>query len=204
MPGRDVTARLQVKPDGSNNWTFHSPKPVATPAPKSTGPSSISADQAFTLLDIQRVTLEKLHVEYIGADTRSHYFSLLALTAQSPADQPFKLSLNGAVEKEFPYQLDFTGSKLSDMATGKPWPMAFTLTFLSSTLTVNGNITVSGSSGELTFGLGTENLLEFERLLQTKLPGRRPQRHRRDRDLLPASGGNQATDRCHGQHDADR
>ncbi|MBI3527577.1 MAG: AsmA family protein [Betaproteobacteria bacterium] len=168
LAGSDVHARLQVKADGSNNWTFHRPKSAATKAPEPAGTSSISADQAFALLDIQRVTLEKLNVKYIGADTKSHYFSLHALTAQSPANQPFKLSLNGAVEKEFPYLLDFTGGKLSDLATDKPWPIAFTLTFLSSTLTVNGS--VSGASGEVTFGLGTENLLEFERLLQTKLP----------------------------------
>src|SRR5258706_11596391 len=168
LAGHDVHVRLQVKADGGNNWTFHRPKPAAAKAPVPDSSTSISAGQAFALLDIQRVTLEKLNVEYAGADGKSHYFSLHALSAQSPADQPLKLTLNGAVEKEFPYQLDFTGGKLSDLATDKPWPIAFTLTFLSSTLTVSGS--VSGSSGDVTFGLGTENLLEFERLLQTKLP----------------------------------
>ena len=170
LAGSDVHVRLQVKADGSNNWTFHRQKPAATKAPEPAGTSSMSADQAFALLDIQRVTLENLKVEFVGADGKSHYFSLHALTAQSPANQALKLTLNGTVEKEFPYQLEFTGGKLSDLATDKPWPIAFTLTFLSSTLTVNGRVSVSGSSGEVTFGLGTENLLEFERLLQTNLP----------------------------------
>lgn len=168
LAASNVNARLQVKADGSNNWTFHRPAPAATKAPASAGTSSISADQAFALLDIQQVTLQNLKVTYTGADGKSHYFSLHALNAQSPANQPFKLTLNGAVENEFPYQLDFTGGKLSDLATEQPWPIAFTLTFLSSTLTVSGS--VSGSSGKVTFGLGTENLLEFERLLQTNLP----------------------------------
>jgi uncharacterized protein involved in outer membrane biogenesis len=168
LAGSDVQALLQVKADGSNNWTFHRPIPAATIAPEPDGKPSIRTDQAFALLDIQRVKLENLKVTYVGADGKSHYFSLHALNAQSPANQSFKLTLNGAVEKEFPYQLDFTGGKLSDLATDKPWPIALTLTFLSSTLTVNGS--VSGSSGEVTFGLGTENLLEFERLLQTNLP----------------------------------
>lgn len=168
LAGSDVHVRLQVKADGSNNWTFHRPKSAAIRASDPAGPSSISAGHAFALLDIQRVTLENLKVKYVGADGKSHYFSLHALTAQSPADQPLKLTLNGAVEQEFPYQLEFTGGKLSDLATDKPWPIAFVLTFLSSTLTVSGSI--SGSSGEVIFGLGTENLLEFERLLQTDLP----------------------------------
>ena len=168
LAGSDVHLRLQVKADGSNNWTIHRLKPAATNAPEAAGTSSSRADQAFTLLDVQRVTLEKLNVVYVGADARSHYFDLHTLSAQSPADQPFKMTLNGAVEKAFPYRLDFSGGVLSDLATNKPWPIAFTLTFLSSTLAVTGS--VNGRGGEVTFGLGTENLLEFERLLQTRLP----------------------------------
>ena len=168
LAGSDVKAHLQVKADGSNNWTFHRPPSVPAKAPEPGASPAMSADQAFALLDIQHVTLENLKVKYTGADNRNHFFSLLALAAQSPANQPFQLTLNGNVEKEFPYKLEFTGGKLADLASDKPWPIAFTLTFLSSTLTASGS--VSGSSGEISFGLGTENLLEFERLLQTDLP----------------------------------
>lgn len=168
LAGSDVLARLQLRADGSNNWTFRRPTRAAPKAPEPGAGPSMSADQAFALLDIRNVSLEKLRVRYTGPDARQHYFSLHALAAQSPAGQPFRMTLNGAVEKEFPYRLDFTGGKLADLGTEKPWPFEFTLTFLSSTLTVNGR--ASGMSGELTFGLGTENLVEFERLLQTKLP----------------------------------
>ena len=167
LAGSDVRAHLQIRADGSNNWTFHRPKPAETPAPDP-GSSTIGADQVFAALDIERVTLDNLQVKYTGVNGRDHFFTLNALIAQSLADQPFKLSLNGAVEKAFPYQLEFTGGKFADLATNKPWPIALSLTFLSSTLSVNGSI--RGSSGEVTFGLGTENLLEFERLLQTRLP----------------------------------
>jgi uncharacterized protein involved in outer membrane biogenesis len=168
LAGSDVRIDLQARADSSNNWTFHSATAPAKQTPVPGAASSMRADQALTLLDVQRVLLENVKVTYTGASGRSHYFSLNTLTAQSPAGQPLKLSLNGAVENEFPYRLDFTGGKLDDLATGKPWPVAFTLTFLSSTLVVNGN--VNGSSGQVTFGLGTENLREFERLLQTHLP----------------------------------
>ncbi len=168
LVGSDVRIDLQANADGANNWSMGRHGPPASPSPAPAGASSSRADQAFTLLDVQSVTLENIRVTYTGASGRSHYFSLNTLHAQSPVNQPLKLSLNGAIEKEFPYQLDFTGGKLADLATDKPWPIAFTLTFLSSILTVNGN--VSGGSGQVTFGLGTENLREFERLLQTRLP----------------------------------
>jgi uncharacterized protein involved in outer membrane biogenesis len=169
LAGSNVKAHLQAKPDGTNNWAFQRPKINSTPASGSASTASISASQVFAALDINRVTLEELDVEYVDTGGGSHFFSLDSLIAQSPADAPFKLLLKGAVEKEFPYQLDFTGGNLSDLATDKPWPITFTLTFLSSTLSVDGSVSGAGK-GEVTFGLGTENLLEFERLLQTRLP----------------------------------
>ena len=168
LTGSDVRAHLQARADGSNNWTFRRPPQAMPKEPKPGGAPAMTADQAVALLDIQKISLEKLRVRYTGPNGKPHFFSLHALAAQSRAGEPFKMTLNGAVEKEFPYRLEFTGGKLADIATDKPWPIAFTLTFLSSTLVVNGNM--NGTSGEFTLGLGTENLLEFERLLQTKMP----------------------------------
>jgi len=170
LSGNDVRILLQLRADGSNNWTFkrpHSGKPKPPPKPEGGAPV-ITAEEAVTLLDIQRVTLQALNIEYVGADGKHHFFDLHSLQAQSPAGQPFTMTLNGAVEKSFPYKLEFTGGRMAELSFDKPWPVNLTLTFLSSTLTVSGN--VSGNSGELTFGLGTESLIEFERLFQTKLP----------------------------------
>src|SRR3954468_4430882 len=168
LAGNDVHARLQVHADGSNNWTFRRPVQNEVKSPQPTGTPSMRADQALALLDIRKISLDKLRVRYSGADGTQHFFSLHALAAQSPSDEPFTLTLNGAIDKEFPYRLEFTGGKLADLASTKPWPVAFTLTFLSSTLAVSG--TISGTHGEIIFGLGTENLLEFQRLFQIKLP----------------------------------
>jgi uncharacterized protein involved in outer membrane biogenesis len=167
--GSGVQVRLQRRADGSNNWTFFRPRRSAPRAAEPGTPASVSADRALALLDIQQVTLENLNVEYIAPTGTSHYFDLHKLSAQSPSGQPLKVSLNGAVEKQFPYRLDFTGGVPADLSDpAKPWPVEVTLTFLSSTLTLKG--TLSGRSGQIVFGLGTENLLEFERLFQTKLP----------------------------------
>jgi uncharacterized protein involved in outer membrane biogenesis len=165
LAGADVLIHLQRRADGSNNWTFQR---QAQPAPRQQPRSGMRADQAIALLDIQDISLEKLHMRYTGPGGKPHFFSLHALKARSPAGEPFRMTLNGTVETQFPYRMDFTGGKLADLATDKPWPIEFTLRFLSSTLTAKGNL--NGTQGEVTFGLGTENLLEFERLLQTRLP----------------------------------
>ena len=166
--GSRVQVRLQRRADGTNNWTFLRARRSAQRAPEPGSPA-VSADRALALLDIQQVTLENLNVEYVGPSGESHYFDLHKLSAQMPSGQPLKVTLNGAVEKQFPYRLDFTGGVPADLSdAAKPWPVELTLTFLSSTLTLNG--TLSGRTGRIGFGLGTENLLEFERLFQTRLP----------------------------------
>src|SRR3954462_443329 len=108
LAGNDVHARLQVHADGSNNWTFRRPVQNEVKSPQPTGTPSMRADQALALLDIRKISLDKLRVRYSGADGTVHFFSLHALAAQSPSDEPFTLSLNGAIDKEFPYRLEFT------------------------------------------------------------------------------------------------
>ena len=173
LAGSDVQVRLQSRDDGSNNWTLYRPTHAsdaesATRSRSETG-TSVSAEQAATLLDIQRIVLEQLNVEYVGANGKSHFFDLHTLVAKSPADAPLRMTLDGTVEKQFPYQMELTGGRMSELATDKPWPISFTLTFLSSTLSVSGSVSGNGA-GEVSFGLGTENLKEVERLLQIDLP----------------------------------
>ena len=168
--GSDVQVRLQNHADGANNWTFRLPKSPADAAasePKA-GPDMVGPGRVLAVLDVRRVALERLDVEYVGPSGKAHYFDLHTLTASSPIDQPFALALNGAVEKAFPYRLDLRAGTLSDLASDNPWPVQLKLTFLSSTLTVNG--AVRGSGGEVRFEIRTGNLTEFERLIQRELP----------------------------------
>lgn len=167
LSGSDVHLRLQLNKNGSNNWTFKSPaqeqQPVAGQA------DSMAVADMLAQLDIKRVALEKLDVEFIPANAQSHFFELQSLVAHFPAGQVLRLELRGTVEKKYSYKLDLTGGGLADLARfDKPWPVDLKLDFMSSHLSLSG--TVSGSTGELDFGLGTKNLGEFEQLFQTKLP----------------------------------
>ena len=168
LAGSKVRLLLQAGDGGRKNWTFTLPDTATAAAPQSTPGASIRPGQILSRLNIKKISLEGLNVEYIDADGTSRFFDLHTLTAQSSARTPFELALAGTVQKQFPYQLHLTGGTLADLASGKPWPFSLTVTFLSSTLAVNGSAGAQG--GEFTFGLGTENLIEFSRLLQTELP----------------------------------
>lgn len=167
LAGSNVRMHLQLNKSGHSNWTFKSSpkKPEAAAAQ----PAGMALGDMLARLDIMRVALEKLNVEFTGANAQSHFFELQSLVAHFPAGQPLTLALHGTVENKYPYKLDLNGGSIVDLVRmDKPWPLNLQLGFMSSHLSLNG--TVSGSSGALNFDLGTENLAEFEQLLQTKLP----------------------------------
>jgi uncharacterized protein involved in outer membrane biogenesis len=172
LGGSDVLLHLQMHKDGSNNWTFKS----ATAAQKSEvmqgkeqAAGKMQIGSLLAHLDIKHLTLKNLQLEFSAANGKSHFFELNSLQAQLPAGQAVKLTLQGKVEKKYLYQLDFNGGLLADLAQpDKPWPVEIALSFMSSRLAINGMITAN--SGEIEFGLGSEDLREFDRLLQTHLP----------------------------------
>lgn len=171
LSGIDVHIRLQLNKNGGNNWTFKPSvqKAEVAQVPATQQAANMELGNLLARLDIKRVSLEKLDVEFTAANAKSHFFELQSLVAQFPAGQPVTLTLHGTLEKTYPYQLDFTGGTIADLAHfDKPWPIDLTLGFMSSRLSLNGS--VSGRTGEINFGLGTENLSEFEHLLQTELP----------------------------------
>ena len=170
LSGSGVSIHLQINKSGSNNWTFHSEKKidatVSTTTPKQ---DNLELGNLLSHLDIERISLEKLNIDFIGANAKSHFFELQSLEAQFPSGHPLKMTLNGKIEKSYPYKLELTGGNLADLVRlEKPWPYDLSLGFISSHLSLKGN--VSANSGELKFDLDSKDLNEFERLLQTKLP----------------------------------
>lgn len=171
LSARDVHLRLQRNASGDNNWTFAAlqRKSSTRPAPTAQSGAGGELPQLLAQLQIQRLSLHDVNLEFTGADGKTHFFALQSLLAQLPAAGPFSVAVHGTVEKSYPYELDVRGGTAADLARrDRPWPLALTLEFMGSRLSVDGS--VSGSSGSLRFGLGTEDVREFERLLQIKLP----------------------------------
>jgi hypothetical protein len=168
LSGRDVNIRLQLNDKGERNWIFNAAKKKeAATAPVAKASSHI--ESVLTRLDIKRVSLEHLNVEFMDAHSKRHFFELESLEAQLPAGEPVVVTLHGKVEKTHAYDLSFTGGTITDMVKfNQPWPIDLNLNFMSSQLSLNG--TVSDSMGAVNFALSTQNLVEFEQLFQTKFP----------------------------------
>lgn len=171
LTGREVQIRLQSKKDGSNNWAF---KPTlqnkeANKPPHAVNGSGMDLDNLLTRLDIKRVSLEDLNLEFIGPNGTSHFFELQSLVAHFPVGEPLTLALNGTVEKKYPYKLELTGGNVASLVRGdNAWPIDLSLGFMSSKLSLKGEL--SDKTGELNFNVVTDDPGEFERLLQTKSP----------------------------------
>lgn len=163
----EVHARLEKTADGRANWTFD--LPAARP---SAHPSARAPDLKELSFAVNRIALRRLNVEYFDAETgRSRFFELEELAGEVPRGEPITLALRGSVEKSFPYTITVTGGPVSELLHAtQPWPLEVSVDFLGTLLRISGSLHGQGRSGDVIFGMGTEDLSQIERLLQTRLP----------------------------------
>ena len=159
-----VHVRPEQLADGRVNWNF---------AQDGKQPDEKTASaQAVKLEQIDRIELRSINVDYIAAD-RTRRFALDELIGQGALGKPIAITLKGTVEQRFPYTLTLTGGPLANLyARDQPWPVQLSLEFAGTALQAEGNITnpITDPSAQLTFGLGTEDLTQLERLLQITFP----------------------------------
>ena len=167
MDAEDVRARLEQRADGHGNWEFNVPPSApqkAQPAADTGSPVKLEA--------VGSIVFRRLNVEYV-VDGRSRYFVLDEMTGEGAAEKPVVLTLRGSVENSFPYTIKIDGGPLSGLNSAVvPWPFKLHLEFAGTALEMNGAIKdpLGTPAVDVTFGLGTQDLAELERLLQTQLP----------------------------------
>ena len=179
LAGEDVRLSLRRGADGRGNWEAPPAASEARVAPASGGvPGPIELPGALV---IGRLSLARLAVDYTGADGVRHFFDLDSLEAIAPADTPLSATLRGSVEKRFPYEISVRGGALTGLvalAGARPgddapaWPLGLSLTFLGSAVQAEGSVSRARGvwNGEFDVGLGTPDLVEFERLFARPLP----------------------------------
>ena len=118
------------------------------------------------------IVFKRLNVEYV-VDGRSRYFVLDEMTGEGAAEKPVVLTLRGSVENSFPYTIKdrrraTVGSQFRCCA------LAFQAASGIRRHCARNERRHQGPAGDaavdVTFGLGTQDLAELERLLQTQLP----------------------------------
>lgn len=173
LTAENVRVQLEQSADGRVNWEFRT---GAKPAPQSEGPKrqlDLSAARDVGI-DVRNMALRNVDVEYLVGETRTrHYFQLQELTAEAPRDQPVRVALHGTVEKKFPYSLTFSGGLAQDLL--KPdvqWPVKLSFDFVNTALQAEGMVSrnAQGEKVDLLIGMGTGDLTQIERFLQTALP----------------------------------
>jgi hypothetical protein len=175
---REITAEnvrvyLEVAKDRSVNWALGRPGAAPEPTPVADTQAALETAKAFDF-EVETLVLHNLAVEYHSRYAGgSHFFDLDELTGSARRGQPMQLTLRGRVEKQFPYSATIEGGSARDLLRStQAWPFSLRLEFLGSLLNLEGRITRGAQAAGvwLRFGVGTEDLRELERLLQTKFP----------------------------------
>jgi hypothetical protein len=175
---REVTAEnvrvfLEIAQDRRVNWALGGAPEVQPKAADGRGKAALEAAKDFRF-EVETLGLRQLAVEFHNRPSGStHFFNLDDLVGAAKRGQPIRIALRGSVERQFPYTVSFDGGTADELVRPtKPWPFQVGLEFLGTSFQASGAITRApgGDSVEVLFGLGTEDLREIERLLQTKLP----------------------------------
>ncbi len=167
IDAEDVRVRLEQRADGHVNWEFN--LPPSTPAQPQ--PTAVTGTPV-KLEAISSIAFRRINVEYVAGE-RSRYFVLDEMVGEGAAEKPIALTLRGAVEKTFPYTVRIDGGPLSGLnSADQPWPFTLHLEFAGTALEVGGGVKdpLGTPAVDVTFGLGTQDLAELERLLQTTFP----------------------------------
>ena len=168
----DVRVRLQVLADGSHNWRFG--EHLAAPGPSaSTATAPSSWRNGIEGVGVERIHFERIALEFVRAGGTPHFFNLDTLDARAPKGQALHVTLQGRVERSFPYSVTLDGGSVSAyLAAREPWPLKLELAFAGTRLDLEGHLSTAlgRGHGDAVFTLRTDDLSQVERLLQVSLP----------------------------------
>ena len=167
ITAEEVHVHLEQLRDGRANWAFNLPPS----APEQSHPAAEPASRV-KLKAVASIAFRHIDLDYT-ANERTRRFVLEEMTGEGAVDKPLTVTLRGTVENSFPYIVTIDGGPVSAIASpDKPWPFRLHLEFAGTALELSGSIKdpLGTPAADVVFGLGTQNLSELERLLQTKFP----------------------------------
>ncbi len=86
-------------------------------------------------------------------------------------DDPLRLALRGRVDKQLAYAIAVEGGPLRLLQEGSaPWPFTLDFEAPGTRLHASGELDAASGGARFDFGVGTEDLAQVARLLDTKLP----------------------------------
>lgn len=170
LEASNVQVSFERLRDGSANWVFDLSGGEVKPT-EATDPS-----KPFSLpdvsLEVRRIALRDIHTNYRNAfSSQVRTFALDSLDGAIERGKPMQVTLKGRVENAFPYEAKIEGGSLYQLLNSpEPWPFSMGLEFLGTRVNISGTRDPRAGTTEIYFGMGSDNLAEFERLLQTNLP----------------------------------
>ena len=167
ITAEEVHVHLEQLRDGRANWAFNLPPST----PEQSQPAA-SSPNPVKLKAVASIAFRHTDLDYT-ANARTRRFVLEEMAGEGAVDKPLTVTMRGTVESSFPYTVTIDGGPVSAIASpDKPFPFRLQLEFAGTVLELSGSIKdpLGTPAADILFGLGTQNLSELERLLQTRFP----------------------------------
>ena len=131
-----IDVHLERKSDGRKNWLFDLPREEAesSPPPAGTG-------ETFTvnLVEVDEFSLDQLTISFLDHESNQSYeFELNSMQGAAVADEPLKLAIDGAFQKQR-YYISISGDPIGELfKPTQPWHLEASAEMAGLTINLRG------------------------------------------------------------------
>jgi uncharacterized protein involved in outer membrane biogenesis len=131
-----IDVHLELKSDGRKNWLFDLPRGEAGSSPP---PAGSGETFKVNLVEVDEFSLDQLTISFLDHESNQRYeFELNSMQGAAVADEPLKLAIDGAFQKQR-YYISISGDPIGELfKPTQPWHLEASAEMAGVTLNLRG------------------------------------------------------------------
>ena len=131
-----IDVHLELQSDGRKNWLLDLPREEAENSPP---PADSSETFKLNLLEVDEFSLDQLTISFLDRElNQSYVFELNSMKGAAVADEPLKLAIDGAFQKQR-YYISISGDPIEELfKPTQPWHLEASAEMAGVTLNLSG------------------------------------------------------------------
>ena len=165
-----IDVHLELKADGQKNWLFDVPRETGEESP----PSGGSAEPfKVNLVEVDEFSLAQLTISFRGLESNHSYdFELNSMRGSAVADEPLKIDIDGAFQKQR-YYISVSGDPIGELFNPtQSWHLEASAEMAGVTLNVSGQADrpLEGKGFDFLVKLNGDRFGQLTKIFETQLP----------------------------------
>jgi uncharacterized protein involved in outer membrane biogenesis len=136
ITAKGIDVNFELKSDGRKNWLFDLPREEAESSPP---PAGSGETFRVNLVEVDEFSLGQLNISFLNRESdQSYEFELKSMQGAAVADEPLKLAIDGAFQKQR-YYISISGDPIKELfKPTQPWHLEASVEMAGVTLNLRG------------------------------------------------------------------